>query len=383
MAGDEPTDVLPILNNDDRGFDPAIRGYDRAQVDAFVARLDGDLRAAQADRDAIAGRSADIAAQLANAHAQVESLRRQLRSATEQVTRENVDEHVAATLKAAQAEASRMRGAALEEAERIRNGAADSASRTTSAATAEADRIVEQATERHVAADTLFRERMAEIEAHKAKVEADLAASIASVRAEEEHITTTSEEERARLNAEAAAERDRLESESAAARALATEDFELTLRARRKEQYALLAEERAVAEAEAVKLVTEAKAGGATIFLSSHVLPEVQHIADRVGLIREGALVLVATVDELRAHAVTRVEVTFAEPPSAEAFAEIAGVREVERQGRRVRFSFRGDADPLVKALARHHVLAIDSHEADLEDIFLALYRGTEDVDAS
>jgi beta-exotoxin I transport system ATP-binding protein len=131
------------------------------------------------------------------------------------------------------------------------------------------------------------------------------------------------------------------------------------------------------------ELVTEAKAGGATIFLSSHVLPEVQHIADRVGLIREGSLVLVATVDELRAHAVTRVEVTFSEPPPADAFAEIAGVREVERQGRRVRFSFRGEADPLVKSLAGHHVLAIDSHEADLEDIFLALYRGTEDVDAS
>src|SRR4051812_46422330 len=99
MAGDEPTDVLPILNNDDRGFDPAIRGYDRVQVDEFVARLDADLHATRAERDSIAVRSADIAAQLASAHAQVESLRRQLRAATEQVTRENVDEHVAAALK--------------------------------------------------------------------------------------------------------------------------------------------------------------------------------------------------------------------------------------------------------------------------------------------
>jgi ABC-2 type transport system ATP-binding protein len=130
------------------------------------------------------------------------------------------------------------------------------------------------------------------------------------------------------------------------------------------------------------QLVAEAKAGGATIFLSSHVLPEVQHIADRVGLIREGSLALVATVDELREHAMTSVEVTFAEAPPADAFTEIPGVREVERHGRRVRVSFRGEADPLMKALARHHVLAIDSHEADLEDIFLALYRGTEDDDA-
>jgi beta-exotoxin I transport system ATP-binding protein len=126
------------------------------------------------------------------------------------------------------------------------------------------------------------------------------------------------------------------------------------------------------------EIVAEAKAGGATIFLSSHVLPEVQHIADRVGLIREGSLALVATVDELRAHAVTRLEVTFAEPAPPDAFAEIPGVRITERQGRRVRFAFRGEADGLIKVLARYHVLGIDSHEADLEDIFLALYRGTD-----
>jgi ABC-2 type transport system ATP-binding protein len=129
------------------------------------------------------------------------------------------------------------------------------------------------------------------------------------------------------------------------------------------------------------EIVTEAQAAGATIFLSSHVLPEVQHIADRVGLIREGSLALVATVDELRAHALTRLEVTFAEPPP-DAFAEIPGVRVIEHQGRRVRFAFRGEADALIKVLARYHVLGIDSHEADLEDIFLALYRGTEDDDA-
>jgi ABC-2 type transport system ATP-binding protein len=130
------------------------------------------------------------------------------------------------------------------------------------------------------------------------------------------------------------------------------------------------------------ELVTEAKGGGATIFLSSHVLPEVQHIADRVALIREGSLVLVATVDELRAHAVTRIEVTFAELPAVDAFAGVPGVDEVDRQGRRVRLSLRGEADPIVKALARYHVMALDSQEADLEDIFLALFRGTGNGDA-
>jgi ABC-2 type transport system ATP-binding protein len=130
------------------------------------------------------------------------------------------------------------------------------------------------------------------------------------------------------------------------------------------------------------ELVGESKAQGATIFLSSHVLSEVQHVADRVGLIRDGSLALVATIDELRAHAATSVEVTFAAAPPPAVLAGIPGVRELERRSQRVRLSLRGDADSLVKALARYHVLAIDSHEADLEDIFLALYRGSEDGDA-
>ena len=130
-------------------------------------------------------------------------------------------------------------------------------------------------------------------------------------------------------------------------------------------------------------LVTEAKSAGATIFLSSHVLPEVQHVADRVALIREGRLVLLAGVEELRSHALARVAVTFDELPLAAAFAGIAGVRELQRHGKTVLFSLEGEADALVKALALHRVLAIDSHEADLEDIFLSLYQSEEAQDAA
>jgi ABC-2 type transport system ATP-binding protein len=131
------------------------------------------------------------------------------------------------------------------------------------------------------------------------------------------------------------------------------------------------------------EIVAEVKAAGATIFLSSHVLPEVQHVADRVALIREGRLLLVGSVEELRARALARVEVTFATLPPPAAFAGVAGVREVERYGHTILFSLEGEADALVKALARHRVIGIDSHEADLEDIFLALYRGEEARDAA
>jgi ABC-2 type transport system ATP-binding protein len=131
------------------------------------------------------------------------------------------------------------------------------------------------------------------------------------------------------------------------------------------------------------ELVAAVKSDGATVFLSSHVLPEVQHVADRVALIRGGRLVLVAGVDELRARALARVEVTFAALPPAAAFADLIGVRELGRHDRTVLFSLQGEADGLIKALARQHVVAVDSHEADLEDIFLSLYRGEEAGDAA
>lgn len=131
------------------------------------------------------------------------------------------------------------------------------------------------------------------------------------------------------------------------------------------------------------ELVAEAKARGATVFLSSHVLPEVQHVADRVGLIRDGRLVLVASVDELRAHGRARVEVTFATLPPPGVFDDVPGASELNRSGNKVLFSLQGEADALVKAIAHHRVIALDVHEADLEDIFLSLYRGGETSDAA
>jgi beta-exotoxin I transport system ATP-binding protein len=126
------------------------------------------------------------------------------------------------------------------------------------------------------------------------------------------------------------------------------------------------------------ELVRETAVAGRTVFLSSHVLPEVQHVADRVALVREGRLVLVDSVENLRAHAFTRVEITFAEPPPRGAFAGLRGSKELERRGPVVVFAVEGEIDPLVKALACYRVVALDSHEADLEDVFFSLYRAGE-----
>ena len=123
-------------------------------------------------------------------------------------------------------------------------------------------------------------------------------------------------------------------------------------------------------------LARETAAAGRTVFLSSHVLSEVQHVADRVALVRDGRLALVDDVESLRARALTRIEVTFATLPPPHAFDGVEHVREVERSGSVVVFHVRGEIDPFVKTLAQHRVLALNSHEADLEDIFLSLYRG-------
>ena len=65
----------------------------------------------------------------------------------------------------------------------------------------------------------------------------------------------------------------------------------------------------------------------------------------------------------------------FDSPPPATAFDDVPGIRVVERRGNVVVFAQQGEIDPVLKALARYRVLALDSHEADLEDVFLSLYR--------
>ena len=127
------------------------------------------------------------------------------------------------------------------------------------------------------------------------------------------------------------------------------------------------------------EILREQRAAGRTVFLSSHVLPEVQELADRVALLREGRLLLVETVDSLRTHAFTRVEARLATAPPPDAFAGLAGVREIGRDDSTIAFALHGEPDALVKALAREHVVALDVQEADLEDIFLSLYRDVDE----
>jgi ABC-2 type transport system ATP-binding protein len=124
-------------------------------------------------------------------------------------------------------------------------------------------------------------------------------------------------------------------------------------------------------------LVREARARGTTVFLSSHVLSEVQRAADRVAVLRAGQIVGLGAVDELRGRARQRVEVWFAGDPPA---AELAGLPDVEApmtDGRRFTAVLSGPVQPLLEVLGRYPVESLVVEEPDLEETFLDLYAGT------
>ena len=129
-------------------------------------------------------------------------------------------------------------------------------------------------------------------------------------------------------------------------------------------------------QAEVRTLLRETAEDGRTVFLSSHSLDEVQHVANRVGVLRAGRLVDVDAVESLRERSLRHVSVTFASPVDPTPFASLDGVRVAHLEGSTLRLSAPETAlDALVKALADHTVLDLVSEPADLEEIFLDLYR--------
>jgi ABC-2 type transport system ATP-binding protein len=121
-------------------------------------------------------------------------------------------------------------------------------------------------------------------------------------------------------------------------------------------------------------LLGEVSAQGRTVFLSPHTLSEVERVTHRLAILRQGRLVVVDSLENLRKVAVQRVEIEFAEPVDADEFRALPGV-EVHADGRTVTVGFKGSADAVVKAAAAHNVLALRPREEDLEDIFLHYYR--------
>jgi ABC-2 type transport system ATP-binding protein len=122
--------------------------------------------------------------------------------------------------------------------------------------------------------------------------------------------------------------------------------------------------------------VNEAKERGQCVFLSSHILSEVEALCDRVGILRDGRLVDEGTLDELRHLSAQTVEVTFRGP--APELPPLAGVQTTRAGANSLRFEVSGDIGPLIAALAGHPVATLTSREPSLEEIFLHHYEGSD-----
>ena len=123
------------------------------------------------------------------------------------------------------------------------------------------------------------------------------------------------------------------------------------------------------------ELVHEVVADGRTVFLSSHVLDEVDHLCHTVAIIRDGRIVAVEDVADLRARAGRKVTIRFADPVDPATFAAIGGVSDLVVRDRTASMRVSADLDRVVKAAARHRIVDLVSTPPDLEEIFLGYYR--------
>jgi ABC-type multidrug transport system ATPase subunit len=118
-------------------------------------------------------------------------------------------------------------------------------------------------------------------------------------------------------------------------------------------------------------LIQETAAAGATVFLSSHVLSEVEAVCDRIGLIRAGHLDRVGSLNELRALRIHRVEARFTGRLSTVDIDRVPGVSESRIDDHLLTCAVHGDIAPLLHLLSDAHVVELDSHEMSLEEVFL------------
>jgi ABC-2 type transport system ATP-binding protein len=128
-------------------------------------------------------------------------------------------------------------------------------------------------------------------------------------------------------------------------------------------------------QAEFERLLRDTVVAGRTVLLSSHSLAEVQRVADRVAIIREGRLVVTDTVEHLRTHAPRVMGFRFAGPAEAEPFRRISGVTNVEAHGPFLDLHVSGDVGPVLEEALAQHVVDVTAHHADLDELFLAYYR--------
>jgi ABC-2 type transport system ATP-binding protein len=131
------------------------------------------------------------------------------------------------------------------------------------------------------------------------------------------------------------------------------------------------------------ELIREVTGNGATVFLSSHILPEVDRIADRVGIVREGRLIAVDTLESFKAQAHQSITLQFTDPVDVGTFSALPNVTSAASRdhGTVIALTVKGEMDAVVKTAASLHVASISTRADELEEVFLSYYAG--DADAS
>ena len=129
------------------------------------------------------------------------------------------------------------------------------------------------------------------------------------------------------------------------------------------------------------EFLLEEQARGKTIFMSSHIMSDVERVCHRVAVIRKGELVTVETVEGLREKAGQRVIVEFGDKVMLDELALVPGVSMVRQTNSHYQFNVSGSMDPLIKALSTHEVLRLQAEEAPLEEVFLKFYEDTSTGD--
>ena len=131
---------------------------------------------------------------------------------------------------------------------------------------------------------------------------------------------------------------------------------------------------------EVLRILVEARDNGATVFLSSHIISEVQAIADRVAIIRKGIIVEVVETTALLKRSMRQVRIRFQQPTEAEEIYNLRGVELIAKDDSMgVSLKFEGEMDALIKTVAKYPVNDFETERASLEEIFLAYYEEQED----
>lgn len=128
------------------------------------------------------------------------------------------------------------------------------------------------------------------------------------------------------------------------------------------------------------EMLRESQKDGQTTFVSSHILPEVERICDRVGFIRNGRLIDVRHISDLKERALRQIEIVFDGPVKEEVFSGLPGIKDVSVKGSVLSCTMAGSLDSVVKAAANFTVIDIISREPNLEDLFLTYYGGEQNA---